>query len=197
MIGFKMNSKLFFLLIVLLSFNIMASEPETKSRLELEKSVKSAVTNKPIISPDKYTPLIFSALVPGSGQIYFGHELKGVLFTVGFFSSAVTSMLSHNNMVGRDDQIKKFTKEYLASQEFVVSEKLWRNIEEAKAKRDADYSRRNIFIGVAAGIWLANIVDVLFFTENIGKDEFGMNSSKMDLKMTSAGPNIEIKFFLP
>jgi hypothetical protein len=184
--------------VITLTSSLFSSVPGKKSKIELESELRSSQPFSFLnIEPENVTPIVLSTFIPGAGQIYTGNELKGAAFTLGFFSSALTALLSHNNMVGRDDQIKAFSREYKAAQDFKTADLLWKRIVESREKRDIDYKRRNLFSFISLGIWALNIADILFFNEGKGIDEFSSNDNDLNIYFTERGTNIAIKFFLP
>lgn len=185
--------------------NKESSEPAepapVKSKLELLSAVKKA---EPLfgfidLNSRRTKSIIYSTFVPGSGQTYLGNELKGIGFTVGFFGTALTAILAHNNMVGREDRIQALTQTYLATGDFKTAEQIWNQIKFEEGNRDNDHKRRQIFSYTALGVWILNMVDVIFFSEDFGADEFSSVDPGFNLNLSSAADltGIELKFNLP
>lgn len=199
--------KQFFILIFILIltpsfFANDGSNKETKSKLELLEEFKNISINKK--SEERFTKrqingIILSAIVPGSGQSYLGNTVKGAAITIGFFGTGVYAMIAHNNMTGREDRIKVLTAEYNSKGTFIEAEAVWKKIEAERILRDEDYKRRQIFTFASLGVWLYNIIDVIFLTSDKGVDSFVFNSNDVKIDLASHGNynGIALKLFLP
>ena len=147
-------------------------------------------------SKRKITALIYSTFIPGAGQFYLGHKLKGAIFTLTAFGSLVTTIVSENNLIGGNERLENLEIQYQSTMNWEKAEQIWQEMLQVKADIDRDYKRRNLFLGITVGIWIANIIDVLFFTPDKGAgDIFGdstlwienikgtfLISTKIDLK---------------
>ena len=151
------------------------------------------------LTPRKTKALIFSTLVPGSGQTYLGSEIKGMGISLAFYGSALAAIIAHNNAQGREDRIKVLTQEYITRGEYNKAEAVWQMILSEKSNRDNDYKRRKIFTWLAVGTWVYNIFDILFLTDDQGESEFSLNNSHIDLNIVSSNNfhSVALKFNLP
>src|SRR5690554_1193007 len=115
-----------------------AAEPEVKSKLELLSAVTKTEPAAPFIdfSSRRTKSIIYSTFVPGSGQTFLGNELKGIGFTTAFFGTALTAILAHNNMIGRDDRIQALTQTYLTTGDYKTAEQVWAQIKFEEGNRD-------------------------------------------------------------
>lgn len=129
----------------------------------------------------KVNALIFSSIVPGSGQTYLGSELKGMGISLAFYSTALTAIVAHNNAKGREDRIKVLTQDYITKGNYEDAEEVWQTILSEKENRDNDYTRRSIFTWCAVGVWVYNIVDVIFLTDDQGEGGFAQNNPPVEL----------------
>lgn len=194
---------LIFILILTPSFFANGGgDKESKSKLELLEEFKNISVNKN--SDERFTirqirGIILSSIVPGSGQSYLGSTLKGAAITIGFFGTGVYAMIAHNNMTGREDRIKVLTSEYNSKGTYLEAEAVWKKIEAEKILRDEDYKRRQIFTYTSIGIWLYNVIDVIFFTSDKGVDSFAINGNDIKIDLASHGNynGIALKLFLP
>lgn len=150
-------------------------------------------------TPRKIKSLIFSTIIPGSGQTYLGSELKGMGISLAFYGTALSAIIAHNNAQGREDRIKVLTQEYNTKGNFNDAEKVWKTLLDEKANRDNDYDRRSLFSWLAAGVWVYNIVDVIFLTDDQGENEFSLNNSTIDINLVTQNDfnGVALKLNLP
>lgn len=150
-------------------------------------------------TPRRTKALIYSSLVPGSGQTFLGEELKGMALSIAFYGSALYAIIAHNNALGREDRIRVLTQEYKSKGNYNEAETVWQSILSEKSLRDDDYKRRSIFSWLALGIWAYNVFDVLFLTDDEGEKEFSMNNSAFDINFINSNyfNAIALKLNLP
>ena len=200
------------LIVILFSFiAVFSGTISAQSRLQLENDSRTIVRNegstlsfeeKDFLNLNsKYSKaLLFSTIVPGSGQVYLGNDWKGAAVTLAFWGSAVTAIISHNNFLGREDRIKLLTVDYEAAGTYKLADKYWNDIQFEKASRDNDYDRRNIFTIITAAVYVLNIADILFFTEDQSVENglvtIDFNSS-CDVAYGGQNKLIDLKFYLP
>jgi hypothetical protein len=174
----------FLIILILLTSNLIFSESnnreekkeKNKSKLELLSEVKSTSSSSIIDLDSRHTKsVIYSLLIPGSGQFYIGQEWKGAGFTLAFFGAALTAVLNHNNFIGREDRLKTLTESYANAGNYYEAEIIWKDISKEKAQRNNDYNRRKYFTYAAIGIWALNLVDIIFFSEDKGENSFSKN----------------------
>lgn len=172
-----------------------------KNYYELINDIKSSTTHNFFdmeFTARKTTALIISALVPGSGQTYLGEELKGMGISLAFYGTALTAVIAHNNAQGREDRLKVLTQEYNTKGNYNDAEKVWRSILSEKAERDNDYDRRTLFTWLAVGVWIYNIVDVIFLTSDHGENEFAADIPlKLDFVSYILFNGVALKINLP
>lgn len=137
-----------------------------------------------IFSKRKLTALTYSTFIPGAGQFYLGYKLKGAIFTLSAFGSLVTTIVSHNNLIGGNERLENLEIQYQSTLNWEKAEQIWQEMLQVKSDIDKDYKRRNLFLGITIGVWVANIIDVLFFTSDKGTgDIFGFNRSGIEIEM--------------
>lgn len=183
------------------SFSFNGETKESKSKLELLEEAKniSKINSENKFTTRKIRGIVLSTIIPGSGQSYLGNTIKGAAITIGFFGTGVYAIIAHNNMTGREDRIKVLTNEYNSKGSYADAEIVWRKIEAERILRDEDYKRRQIFTLTSLGIWLYNMIDIFFLTEDFGVDEFALKNKSWEIDVASAGSynGIALKFFLP
>ncbi|WP_176697008.1 hypothetical protein [Candidatus Kryptonium thompsonii] len=84
---------------------------------------------------------------------------------------------------GGNERLENLEMQYVSTMNWERAEQIWQEMVRVKSDIDKDYKRRNLFLGITAGIWVANIIDVLFFTSDKGAgDIFGYNKSLFEIK---------------
>lgn len=129
-----------------------------------------------------------SVIIPGSGQSLLGHDEKGAAFTIVFFGTALTAILAESNVVGRNERIDELQLQYAESRSYVFSDDVWNRMKETKAIADNEAKRRDLFVKFAAVVWAANMVDMIFFTEERSEQTFGSMDSKEPLFALAPDP---------
>lgn len=118
--------------------------------------------------------VVLSTVIPGSGQAYLGHTEKGAAFTLGTLASALIAGLSENNVVGRNERLEELRVQYQSATSYVGADTIWQKMVSTKGILDKDVKRRDLFVKIAIGLWVANIVDMAFFTDDRGEKPFGL-----------------------
>ena len=175
---------------------------EVKNRYELLNDFR--IQDEPGFFDVEFTPrktkaLIFSSLIPGSGQTYLGNELKGMGLSLAFYGTALAAVIAHNNAQGREDRIKVLSQEYKTKGNYKDAERVWQTILGEIDNRDNDYDRRAIFSWLAVGVWVYNIFDVIFLTDDRGESEFSYNNHTIDLNLITHNDynGVALKLNLP
>ncbi len=133
-----------------------------------ERSSAATWTERRILS------VVFSSLIPGAGQTYLGHSEKGAAFTLTTVASALMAGLSENNIVGRNERLEELKAQYSIATTYIGADTIWSKITSTKDLLNKDIKRRDLFLKVAVGLWIANVVDILFFTDDRGERPFGL-----------------------
>lgn len=118
------------------------------------------------------TALLYSLAMPGSGQTMLGHPYKGVAFTLAAFGSLLTAVISHNNFIASNERLDALEFQYANATNWVSANTLYNDMIGVEQKLKLDRDRRNIFLAITAVIWTANVVDVLYNTEDQGQTIF-------------------------
>jgi hypothetical protein len=122
--------------------------------------------------------LVYSLAVPGSGQTFLGETYKGVGITLTAFGSLITSIISHNNFIARNERLDALEFQYSVSPTWVASEYIYDEMRSAHRQLQQDKDRRDLFIVITAVVWSLNIVDVLYNTEDHGEALFSLHSQR-------------------
>lgn len=121
------------------------------------------------------TALLYSCIMPGSGQTMLGHTYKGVGFTLVAFGSMLTAAISHNNYVARNERLDALEYQYANTTTWISANSIYNDMIGVQKKLVQDRDRRNIFLSISAVVWAVNIVDVLYNTEDLGQELFSLN----------------------
>ncbi len=150
-------------------------------------------------TPRRTRALIFSSFIPGAGQTYLGNELKGMAISVAFYGTALTAVIAHNNAQGREDRIKVLTQEYSTKGNYKDAEKVWQAILTEKSNRDNDYDRRSLFTWTAVAVWVYNVFDLIFLTEDQGENQFSLSNPVIDMELVTNHDfnGVALKLILP
>lgn len=122
--------------------------------------------------------LIFSTIIPGSGQSYLGHTEKGAAFTLAAFGSALVAGLSESNVIGRNERLDELRGQYQLATSYIGADSTWSKMVETKAILDKEVRRRDLFVKLAVALWLANVLDYIFLTTDKGEKTFGFLPGK-------------------
>lgn len=175
---------------------------ETKTIYHLHQDLK--LQDEPGFFDVEFTPRkikasILSIIVPGSGQTYLGHELKGMAISLGFYGTFLAAIIAHNNSQGREDRIKVLTQEYNTKGNYADAEEVWQTILAERADRDNDYERRSLFSWLSVGIWVYSLFDVIFLTDDLGETQFSQINSQFDINFVTTDDfnGVALKINLP
>ncbi len=130
-------------------------------------------------SSRKTTAIIYSCFIPGAGQTLLGDPYKGAGFTLVAFGSAITALISHNNYVARNERLDALEYQYKVSTNWTSSDYIYQSMLDAHHLLVSDRNRRNIFLAVSAVIWVVNVADVIWNTEDHGQRMFSQSADPL------------------
>ncbi|MGB9664149.1 MAG: DUF5683 domain-containing protein [Ignavibacteria bacterium] len=178
-----MVKKLLFIVLVLFIFNISYSQSLSVSNYsyQIQQELKSSKNKKGLFELTRFdsrriTGLAYSVFVPGSGQIYLGHQRKGAAFALTFFTGLVGAIVSQNNFVGNRERIQSLQFDYLNSDRFTLADYYWKQMVSVHNEQKMHERARNIFIAATVFVWSLNLFDYLFWTDDKGPIEFSYKS---------------------
>ncbi|MEX0735873.1 MAG: hypothetical protein WD182_00415 [Bacteroidota bacterium] len=170
-----MKQRMRFLSLVILmglpAFPAIAQEPPSPAGTDStirEDAPSRTWTERKVVS------VILSTVIPGSGQTYLGHMEKGAAFTIATIASALMAGLSENNIVGRNERLDELKVQYSAATSYIGTDTVWTKMVSTKDILDKDIKRRDLFVKVAIGLWVANMVDIILFSDDRGEKPFGL-----------------------
>jgi hypothetical protein len=107
-----------------------------------------------------------------------GYTEKGAAFTVATFGSALIAGLSENNVVGRNERLDELKAQYTIAPNYVTADQIWNKMVETKSILDREAQRRDLFLKIAVALWVANMIDVVFLTDDRGEKPFGVRPTE-------------------
>lgn len=137
-------------------------------------SIAQGISSQNTWTERKIIGVILSTIIPGSGQTYLGHTEKGAAFTIGTIASALITGLSENNVIGRNERLDELKIQYGQSTSYAGADTIWTKMVSTKSILDKDIRRRDLFLKITAVLWVANLVDIILFTDDAGEKTFGL-----------------------
>ena len=147
------------------TWKLIAKLPEFKTVIKTIEIRDNEVSDvdmslKPI---PKKASVLLSIFIPGGGQYYQNHFIKGTLFIAATIGLGYITYSNHSDLVDYESDYNERLEIYnnnhnlpelLHSQREAVHESfdLMKNAE----------SNRNIFLGALGGIWTINLIDIVF-----------------------------------
>jgi hypothetical protein len=175
-----MQSKILIVVSFFAVLMLHAGEPQ-RSAMALESALQSSdsvqQSEKMLLGENesasrRNSALLYSLIMPGSGQTMLGHSYKGVSFSIAAFGSALTAAISHNNFIARHERLDALEYQYSIATNWLTANLIYTDMIGVQKKLIQDRDRRNIFLAISAVIWAANIVDLLYNTEDRGQTLF-------------------------
>ncbi len=131
-------------------------------------------TEKQVAS--KNQAIAMSAIFPGLGQMALGYKIKGLVLFAGELTSFVVSINVNENYRTLKSRHSQTAERYLALRQgarFEEALEMWEDIQDMEDDLDHYHKIRQV-IYLSAGIYLYNLIDILFFSsteENLRKAE--------------------------
>ena len=146
---------------------------QTTTQAQRADSASRGAPEQTLWGNRRFIGTVLSVIIPGSGQTYLGHTEKGAAFTLGTLACGLVTALSENNTIGRNERLTELTAQYRIAINYIGSDTLWTKMVSTKSMLDQTVSRRNLFLKLTVAFWVANIVDMVFFTDDKGEKPFG------------------------
>jgi hypothetical protein len=133
----------------------------------------------------KYSALLYSTLLPGSGQIYSGRSTMGIIVGSAAIGSAIATLLFNSNYDDKKDIYMAHKTAYDTNTDLGKMASLYKTSQDSYTEMEDAQSISNIVFGITAVIWLYNMADALFFFPDLSKidlqAETQANGSKLIL----------------
>ena len=134
------------------------------TKVALESGQVDSV-RKALVPRSKTGSVLMSAFLPGSGQIYSGNSLRGLAIMAGqIFSAGIGYSYAdqHRMKVADYNSARESYKNAIYSDEIEAA----RTAMEDAYEESEDYRKlRNNFLGLAAAIYLYNMIDIMFIND--------------------------------
>jgi len=146
-------------------YNLHVSKPGFHSheqRITIEKSepyiyeIKLKPKSKPLA-------LLYSAVIPGSGQIYSDRITQGAIIGGTALFGVAFSILSGNNYASRKEDYLADRAEYDNNTDLGKMNDLYVQMQNSYDTMEKAYDTKQIVLGITAAIWLYNLIDVILF----------------------------------
>ena len=113
----------------------------------------------------KKRAIAISAVLPGLGQVALGSRFKGLGIFLGELTTLVVAVNANENYKTLKGRHEQETERYLALRNggrFEQAEERWQTLKGMEADLDSYHSWRQLAY-LSAGIYVYNMVDILFF----------------------------------
>jgi hypothetical protein len=127
----------------------------------------------------KYSALLYSTFLPGSGQVYAGRKTQGIIVGLAALGSAATSFIFNNSYLDKRDKYIADKNAYDINTDLGKMESLYNTMQDGYSTMEDAESKSKIMFGIMAAVWLYNVLDaMLFFPDQTG---FNLRAETNDL----------------
>lgn len=163
--------------------HLIITEPgSNKRKLYLDTELKAGESYNLSLREKQffYTPVLYSALLPGTGQYSDGSKVKGILTFTAVSALTAAGVITSQNYSQKAEEYNLLRKEYLNAKDEVSAIGAKTMMNTAKENADKALLMKKVTIGLAACAYLYNIADALIFHSfkdilQIKKLEFGIS----------------------
>lgn len=141
-----------------------------------------------------YKNIALSAIVPGLGQFTDNSQLKGILYFLGITSSAIFYFdfdKKYKNELSVYNEARKLYQKATNEQEAMT---LSKKMDEKFSQVNKQIDNKNLMIGVALGIYIANIIDAVLFHSKDGSLEIIPKVENDDFNNSHVNIGLKLKF---
>jgi TM2 domain-containing membrane protein YozV len=137
----------------------------------------------------KYSALLYSTLLPGSGQVYSGRTTQGIILGAAALGAATTTLIFYNDYLDKKDTYSANKNDYDSNTDLGKMESLYNTVQDSYSEMEDANSRFKIMFGVMAAVWIYNMVDAVLFFPDVGGMELTANT-----KDKHTGLTLSVKF---
>lgn len=130
---------------------------------EIESEASDTIGFNALIGVPSFYPVVFSAVIPGSGQFYDNSKLEGVAFLVGTFSALFLGINASDQEQSAYEEYQNLYNNYLGANDEETADK-YRSESIAKLDEVNSYTKqKNWYFGITLGLYLFNLIDTYLF----------------------------------
>jgi len=119
----------------------------------------------------QFKALARSILIPGWGQSYIDKDFKASLFFISAIVSSVAFVNREANFRDKRDEYTDLMTEYIdADGNYDERSRIYPLLQSARKSAFDAESQKRISMGVMAGVWAVNLLDLMFHFPNYGSD---------------------------
>jgi hypothetical protein len=111
----------------------------------------------------KYSGLLYSTLLPGSGQIYSGRTMQGFILGGAAITGLTVSIVLHSDYKNKRDQYMADKEVYDKNTDLGIMNELFNKMQNSYDPMEKAYDSSRIVMGITLAVWLYNMVDVILF----------------------------------
>lgn len=159
---------------------------DTKSNKEIFDDIDVAAENHYEVSFNydqfSFKPLLFSAFIPGIGQVYNKSYIKGTLIFVSTIASGFFTVWAVKNYQQKKDEYNMFQDRYysaITEEEAAYYHSMTQN---AYEKTNTASTLRDLGYGVLAGIYIYNLLDAILFSSKFHVMHYYQQKNQFELK---------------
>jgi|GEM_PF-5924428 len=143
-------------------------------------------------------PVLYSAVIPGSGQLYNGSYIKGTTIMAGAVVSGILAISSISNYNDKVISANYATKAYINSATESQASFYHKLVNSTRADANKALTYKRIAIGAFIGIYFFNLIDALLFeSNNYVKIYSELNNISTDPGEHMPGSDYRINFSVP
>jgi hypothetical protein len=129
-----------------------------------------------------FKPLLYSAVIPGLGQIYSKSYLKGALILVSTLGAGYLTVLSISNYSKKTDEYNSFQGKYISAGTEEEASYYRSMTQNAYDKANTASTYKTIAIGALVGIYLYNLLDAVLFNSKIDVMHYYEQAGQYEIK---------------
>lgn len=141
------------------------------------------------------TPLVLSLFVPGLGQTYEASYLKGIGIMGGFLGLAAAVYITADDYLQKKELYNLRMDKYLSSENEMDAMASKRLMLQAKDDMDKAALPKSLTVGLLAGVYIYNLIDVLLFhsAKDIADVKKMQESSGLSWQLDKDNLSVEMK----
>ena len=139
-----------------------------------------------------FKPLIYSAVIPGLGQMYSKFYMKGTCILISTIASGCLTAWAINNYHQKTNDYNSFQNKYYSAATEADASYYHSMMQDAYDKTNTASTLKNIAIGTLVGIYLYNLLDAVLFSGNLDVMNYYQQKSQYQLKKEIGADRIKV-----